>query len=263
MQAQVTERARLEAELRQGLREEQFLLHYQPQVDLHGRIVGVEALVRWQHPSRGLVYPGAFIGLAEETRLILELGDWVLETACRQLASWASQPSRQGLCIAVNVSAQQFHQRDLVQRVHGCLERTGADPRRLKLELTESLLVHDLQDVVHKMGQLQALGVRFSLDDFGTGYSSLAYLKQLPLDQLKIDQSFVRDVLVDSNAATLARTIVSLAESLELQVIAEGVETAEQRSFLERSGCRYFQGYFFSKPLPMAALEAWMGQAEP
>lgn len=263
MQAQVTERARLEAELRQGLRDEQFLLHYQPQVDLHGRIVGVEALVRWQHPSQGLVYPGAFIGLAEETRLILELGDWVLETACRQLASWASQPSRQGLCIAVNVSAQQFHQRDFVQRVHGCLERTGADPRRLKLELTESLLVHDLQDVVHKMGQLQALGVRFSLDDFGTGYSSLAYLKQLPLDQLKIDQSFVRDVLVDSNAATLARTIVSLAESLELQVIAEGVETAEQRSFLERSGCRYFQGYYLSKPLPMAALEAWMGQAEP
>lgn len=263
MQAQVTERARLEAELRQGLREEQLLLHYQPQVDLLGRIVGVEALVRWQHPSRGLVYPGAFIGLAEETRLILELGDWVLETACRQLASWALQPSRQGLCIAVNVSAQQFHQRDFVQRVHGCLERTGADPRRLKLELTESLLVHDLQDVVHKMGQLQALGVRFSLDDFGTGYSSLAYLKQLPLDQLKIDQSFVRDVLVDSNAATLARTIVSLADSLELQVIAEGVETAEQRSFLERSGCRYFQGYYFSRPLPIAALEAWMGQAEP
>ena len=260
MQAQVSERARLEAELRQSLREQQMLLHYQPQVDAQGRIFGVEALVRWQHPSRGLVYPGAFIGLAEETRLILELGEWVLETACQQLADWSGLPGRRDLSIAVNVSAQQFHQRDFVQRVQGSLERTGADPRRLKLELTESLLVHDLQDVVRKMGQLQALGVRFSLDDFGTGYSSLAYLKQLPLDQLKIDQSFVRDVLVDANAATLARTIVSLADSLELQVIAEGVETAEQRDFLERSGCRYFQGYYFSKPLPLAALEALLGE---
>jgi diguanylate cyclase (GGDEF)-like protein/PAS domain S-box-containing protein len=256
MQAQVSERARLEAELRQGLRDQQMLLHYQPQVDWRGQIFGVEALVRWQHPSRGLVLPGAFIGLAEETRLILELGEWVLETACRQLAAWAPIPGHCALSIAVNVSAQQFHQRDFVQRVQGSLERTGAEPSRLKLELTESLLVQDLPDVVRKMSQLQALGVRFSLDDFGTGYSSLAYLKQLPLDQLKIDQSFVRDVLVDANAATLARTIVSLADSLELQVIAEGVETVEQRDFLERSGCRYFQGYYFSRPLPLAALEA-------
>ncbi|MBV5293520.1 MAG: EAL domain-containing protein [Curvibacter lanceolatus] len=256
MQAQVSERARLEAELRQGLRDQQMLLHYQPQVDWRGQIFGVEALVRWQHPSRGLVLPGAFIGLAEETRLILELGEWVLETACRQLAAWAPIPGHCALSIAVNVSAQQFHQRDFVQRVQGSLERTGAEPSRLKLELTESLLVQDLPDVVRKMSQLQALGVRFSLDDFGTGYSSLAYLKQLPLDQLKIDQSFVRDVLVDANAATLARTIVSLADSLELQVIAEGVETVEQRDFLERSGCRYFQGYYFSRPMPLAALEA-------
>jgi len=263
MQAQVSERARLEAELRQGLREHQMLLHYQPQVDVQGRIFGVEALVRWQHPSRGLVFPGSFIGLAEETRLILELGDWVLETACHQLAAWAALPGRSELSIAVNVSAQQFHERDFVQQVQGSLERTGADPRRLKLELTESLLVHDLPDVVRKMAQLQTLGVRFSLDDFGTGYSSLAYLKQLPLDQLKIDQSFVRDVLVDANAATLARTIVSLADSLGLQVIAEGVETAEQRDFLERSGCRYFQGYHFSRPLPLAALEAHLGQPWP
>lgn len=256
MQAQVSERARLEAELRQGLRDHQMLLHYQPQVDAHGRIFGVEALVRWQHPSRGLVFPGDFIGLAEETRLILELGEWVLETACRQLAAWTPIPGHRELSIAVNVSAQQFHQRDFVQRVQASLERTGAEPRRLKLELTESLLVQDLPDVVRKMGQLQALGVRFSLDDFGTGYSSLAYLKQLPLDQLKIDQSFVRDVLVDANAATLARTIVSLADSLALQVIAEGVETVEQRDFLERSGCRFFQGYYFSRPLPLNALEA-------
>ena len=260
MQAQVSERARLEAELRQGLREHQMLLHYQPQVDLSGQIVGVEALVRWQHPSRGLIFPGAFIGLAEETRLILELGEWVLETACRQLAAWGPLPERCELSVAVNVSAQQFHQRDFVQRVQASLERAGAEPRRLKLELTESLLVQDLPDVVHKMSQLQALGVRFSLDDFGTGYSSLAYLKQLPLDQLKIDQSFVRDVLVDANAATLARTIVSLADSLELQVIAEGVETLEQRDFLERSGCRYFQGYYFSRPLPLAALEALLDE---
>jgi len=183
----------------------------------------------------------------------------VLETACHQLAAWAALPGRSDLSIAVNVSAQQFHERDFVQQVQSSLERSGADPRRLKLELTESLLVHDLPDVVRKMEQLQLLGVRFSLDDFGTGYSSLAYLKQLPLDQLKIDQSFVRDVMVDANAATLAKTIVSLADSLGLQVIAEGVETAEQREFLERSGCRYFQGYYFSRPLPLAALEAFLG----
>jgi len=172
-------------------------------------------------------------------------------------------PQRSALSIAVNVSAQQFHQRDFVQRVQAQLERTGANPRLLKLELTESLLVNDVQDVVRKMGLLRELGVRFSLDDFGTGYSSLAYLKQLPLDQLKIDQSFVRDVLLDANAATLARTIVSLADSLELQVIAEGVETAEQRDFLERSGCRFFQGYFFSRPLALPALEVLLDEHPP
>ena len=263
MQAAVNARARLEADFRQGLQERQLLLHYQPQVDEAGRVVGVEALVRWQHPQRGLVFPGDFIELAEETRLIHEMGQWVLQEACGQLKRWGAQPGRSQLTGAVNVSAQQFHHPDFVQQVLATLRHSGADPRQLKLELTESVLVQDLEDVVIKMNQLQAQGVSFSLDDFGTGYSSLAYLKQLPLDQLKIDRSFVRDALLDTNAATIARTIVNLAQSLQLQVIAEGVETVEQRRFLLDIGCHLFQGYLFSHPLPQAELERMLsGGAE-
>ena len=248
-------RAWMETELREALRHNQFLLHYQPQVISDGRITGVEALVRWQHPQRGMVSPAQFIPAAEETRLILPLGQWVLETACKQLADWATQPLLAHLTIAVNVSAHQFKQPDFVDRVLKAIKTTGGNPKRLKLELTESLLVENVQEVVAKMYALKIHGVGFSLDDFGTGYSSLSYLKRLPLDQLKIDQSFVRDVLTDPNDAAIAKTVVALSQSLGLAVIAEGVETADQRDFLAASGCYAYQGYFYSKPLPLDAFE--------
>jgi len=257
MQSVLAERVALENELRLALQRQDFVLHYQPQVGKAGTMIGVEALVRWQHPERGMVSPLDFIALAEDTGLILPLGGWVLETACRQLAAWALRPDRQHLTMAVNVSVRQFRHAGFVEQVLDVLERTGANPRRLKLELTESLLVTHVEDVVAKMGALKARGVCFSLDDFGTGYSSLAYLKRLPLDQLKIDQGFVRHVLTDANDAAIARMIVALSESLGLEVIAEGVERAEQRDFLARHGCHAYQGYFFSRPLPLAALEAY------
>ena len=254
MQAVLEARTALEAQLRAGLREGQFLLHYQPQVDQAGGLTGAEALLRWQHPQRGLVAPGAFIPLAEETGLILPLGQWVLETACLQLAAWARAPETAGLTLSVNVSARQFRHPGFVGQVRAVLARPGVDPHRLKLELTESLLLDDVPDTIAKMTALKALGLGFSLDDFGTGYSSLTYLKRLPLDELKIDQSFVRDVLTDPNDAAIARTIVALAHSLGLAVIAEGVETEGQREFLLASGCRAFQGYLFGRPGPVEAL---------
>jgi diguanylate cyclase (GGDEF)-like protein/PAS domain S-box-containing protein len=255
MEVAVKERAALEDDLRQALAEQQFLLHYQPQVAGDGGITGAEALLRWPHPRRGNVPPVAFIPLAEETGLILPLGNWVLETACTQLARWATRPETAHLTLAVNVSAHQFHQADFVGQVLTALERSDANPQRLKLELTESLLVANVDDIIAKMSTLKEKGVCFSLDDFGTGYSSLSYLKQLPLDQLKIDQSFVRDILIDPNDAAIARTIVALAQSLGLGVIAEGVETAAQRDFLASSGCHAYQGYFFGRPLPLDDFE--------
>jgi EAL domain-containing protein (putative c-di-GMP-specific phosphodiesterase class I) len=254
MQAALEARTALESELREALREGQFLLWYQAQVDSEGRLTGAEALVRWLHPRRGLVAPARFIPLAEETGLILPLGRWVLETACSQLARWAQRPQTAGLTLAVNVSAREFRHPGFVAQVEAVLEVSGADPHRLKLELTESLLLEDIADTIAKMTALKALGVGFSLDDFGTGYSSLSYLKRLPLDQLKIDQSFVRDVLTDPNDAAIARTIVALAHSLGLAVIAEGVETEGQRAFLLESGCRAFQGYLFGRPGPVEGL---------
>jgi diguanylate cyclase (GGDEF)-like protein/PAS domain S-box-containing protein len=255
LQAAVTARAALEGDLRQAFVQREFLLHYQPQVDDAGRITGVEALVRWQHPQRGMVSPAEFIPLAEETGLILLLGHRVLEIACTLLASWRHRPATCELTMAVNVSARQFRHVEFVRQVRSVLEMTGADPERLKLELTESVLVDDMASIVSKMTALKDMGVRFALDDFGTGYSSLTYLKQLPLDQLKIDQSFVRDVLTDANDAAIARTVIALARSLGLGVIAEGVETADQRDFLAREGCHAFQGYFFGRPMPADALE--------
>ena len=251
MQAAVTARAALEADLQQSLRRQDFLLYYQAQVDGAGRITGAEALVRWPHPRRGPLLPTEFIPLAEETGLILPLGHWVLETACRQLVAWAQQAQTAHLTLAVNVSARQFHHHDFVEQVLAILDQTGADPARLKLELTESLLLDDVEDIIAKMARLKARGVGFSLDDFGTGYSSLSYLKRLPLDQLKIDQSFVRDVLSDPNDAAIANTIVALAQSMGLAVIAEGVETEAQRDFLVRQGCHTFQGYLFGRPVPV------------
>jgi diguanylate cyclase (GGDEF)-like protein/hemerythrin-like metal-binding protein/PAS domain S-box-containing protein len=258
MQAAVMARAALETGLREAVLKGQFLLYYQAQVNGERQITGVEALVRWQDPRRGMVAPAEFIPLAEETGLILPLGRWVLETACTQLARWASQPTMAHLSMAVNVSASQFHQSNFVEQVLDTLERTGARASRLKLELTESLLVTHIEDVIVKMNALKGKGVGFSLDDFGTGYSSLSYLKRLPLDQLKIDQGFVRDILVDTNDAAIAKMVVALAESLGLAVIAEGVETDAQRDFLRGLGCHAYQGYLFSRPLPLDEFEAFV-----
>ncbi|MDO8448532.1 MAG: EAL domain-containing protein [Rhodoferax sp.] len=257
METVVVERAALEKDLREAVHAQQFLLHYQAQVVGDSRLTGAEVLLRWQHPQRGMVSPADFIPLAEETGLILPLGHWVLETACTQLAVWATQPEMAHLTVAVNVSAHQFRQADFVELVLTVLHKTGANPQRLKLELTESLLVSNVEEIIEKMFALKAKGVGFSLDDFGTGYSSLSYLKRLPLDQLKIDQSFVRDVLSDPNDAAIAKTIIALAQSLGLGVIAEGVESAAQRDFLASSGCHAYQGYFFSRPLPIEGFEAF------
>jgi diguanylate cyclase (GGDEF)-like protein/PAS domain S-box-containing protein len=257
MESAAKARARLEADLRQAVSEGQFVLHFQPQILAPQQLTGAEALLRWQHPARGMVSPAEFIPLAEETGLILPIGLWVLESACSRLARWAADPAMASLNIAVNVSALQFHQPDFVDQVISVVKQRGANPQRLKLELTESLLVNDVDQIVAKMTVLKTFGIGFSLDDFGTGYSSLSYLKRLPLDQLKIDQSFVRDVLTDPNDAVIARTIVALAQSLGLGVIAEGVETDEQRSFLANAGCAAYQGYFFSRPLPIEDFEAF------
>jgi diguanylate cyclase (GGDEF)-like protein/PAS domain S-box-containing protein len=257
MQAVVESRAAMVVYLREAIRTRQFLLHYQAQVAGDGGLTGVEALVRWRQPGRGMVSPAAFIPLAEETGLILPLGHWVLQTACAQLTRWAAQPERAHLTIAVNVSARQFHQADFVDQVLTVLAQTGANPERLKLELTESLLVTDVEDVIQKMTTLRARGVSFSLDDFGTGYSSLSYLKRLPLDQLKIDQGFVKNILTDPNDAAIAKMVVALAESLGLSVIAEGVELDAQREFLATQGCHAYQGYLFSRPLPIEEFEVY------
>jgi len=255
LESAVKERAALEGDLKRAVDEGQFLLHYQAQVTGKGQLTGAEVLLRWQHPRRGMVAPGQFIPLAEETGLILGVGKWVLETACAQLVAWAQRPEMEHLTVAVNVSAIQFRQPDFVDQVVAILAVSGANPQRLKLELTESLLIANIQDVIEKMHALKAKGVSFALDDFGTGYSSLSYLKRLPLDQLKIDQSFVRDVMTDPNDAAIARTVVALAHSLGLNVIAEGVETETQRDFLAGSGCHAYQGYFFSRPLPIEGFE--------
>ena len=256
METDVVNRAALESDLHEAIEQHQFELHYQAQMS-GGVLSGSEALVRWQHPRRGLVPPAEFIPLAEETGMILPLGQWILEAACQQLAQWAARPELAHLTVAVNVSARQFRKPDFVAQLTAILAKTGANPRRLKLELTETLLVDDVEDVIAKMNALKALGVGFALDDFGTGYSSLYYLKRLPLDQLKIDRSFVRDILDDPNDAAIARTIVALAQSLGLGVIAEGVETEEQLDFLAELECHAYQGYYFSQPLPLAGFEEY------
>lgn len=261
MQAVVTARAVLEAGLHEALEKNQFLLHYQVQVTRQGQITGVEALVRWNDPRRGMVPPAEFIPLAEQTGLILSLGNWVLETACTQLARWASRPEMAHLTLSVNVSARQFHLSDFVEQVLATLDRSGANASRLKLELTESLLINNVDDVIAKMNALKGRGVGFSLDDFGTGYSSLSYLKRLPLDQLKIDQGFVHDILIDPNDAAIAKMVVALADSMGLAVIAEGVETEAQCDFLADLGCHAYQGYLFSRPLPLLEFEALLGRA--
>lgn len=257
METSLRARTLLEEEIRQGIQQEQFELYYQPQVYSDGRVYGAEVLVRWNHPVRGVVSPAEFIPIAEETGLILPLGEWILKRACRQIAQWSTEEMFEELTVAVNVSARQFSQSDFVNTVLMALEESGANTQRLKLELTESLLVQNVEGVIEKMDRLKSHGIRFSLDDFGTGYSSLSYLKRLPLDQLKIDQSFVRDILVDSNDAIICKSTIALSESMGLSVIAEGVETKEQLDALNQLGCRAYQGYWFSRPLNLEAFEAY------
>ena len=256
MQQALHARSSLEADLRQSLLRGELFVHYQAVVDHQGHIKGAEALARWNHPERGTISPVEFIPLAEQTGLILPLGQHILHTACQQLVRWAGKQETAHLTIAVNVSARQFRQPDFAAQVLQTLRETGANPKRLKLELTESLLLGDIEDTIERMVQLKREGVGFALDDFGTGYSSLGYLKRLPLDQVKIDRGFVRDVLTDPNDAAIVRTILALAQSLDLDVVAEGVETAGQLGFLRLHGCEQFQGFLFGRPGPVADVEA-------
>ena len=255
MQAALQQRIKLETELRHALPGNELQLYYQAQVDGDGKVLSAEVLIRWQHPQRGLVSPVQFIPLAEESGLILPIGAWVLETACAQLKAWENHPLARDLKLAVNVSARQFRQDDFVSITKHVVDQSGIDPTRLKLELTESIVINNVADTIEKMHQLKVLGLTFSMDDFGTGYSSLAYLKRLPLDQLKIDQSFVRDISHDPSDAAIVQTIITMGNTLGLNVIAEGVETQVQLDFLQKHGCKTFQGYLFSRPVPLAEFE--------
>jgi EAL domain-containing protein (putative c-di-GMP-specific phosphodiesterase class I) len=258
MQEVASANAALAADLRQAWRDNHLQIEYQPQVGVDGRMTGVEALLRWQHPTRGIVGPEEFVPTAEETALIIPIGHWVLEAACAQLAVWAQRPDRAHLTIAVNVSVRQFRHPEFIDEVVSCVRRSGIPPDRLKLELTESLLADNLEATIARMRNLKEMGVRLSVDDFGIGYSSLSYLKRLPIDELKIDRGFVKDILTDGNDAAIAATIIGLCRNLGLEVIAEGVETEEQRAFLARQGCHRYQGYLFCRPLPLEQLEDFM-----
>lgn len=257
MQKAVTARVEMEKDMRLALDRHEFDLYFQPQVQ-EDKVIGAEALLRWKHPTKGFIPPSIFVPAAEESGLILPLGEWVLYAACRQLAHWAQNPHLRELTMSVNVSPRQFYQANFVEQVQQALAVTGAKPGLLELELTEGMLLTDVEDTIRKIVQLKAMGVCFSLDDFGTGYSSLSYLKRLPLDKLKIDQSFVREVVSSANDAAIARSIIALGNSLGLQVIAEGVETEDQRAFLAENGCSYWQGYYFSRPKPVAEFAAWV-----
>jgi len=251
MQAQVLARTSLEVDLRSALQHDEFRVYAQPQVRTDGSVLGYEALLRWRHLTRGLVSPAEFIPVAEASGLIVPLGEWVLQQACQALADPAGQLARQHLTLAVNVSAAQFHQPDFVAHVRSVLDDTGAPPHQLILELTESQLVHDVEGVAAKMHALKALGVRLSLDDFGTGYSSLAMISRLPLDELKIDISFVGAMRTDPRSAAIVSAIVRMGEALGLAVIAEGVEETAQRDALRALGCSHFQGYLYGHPAPL------------
>jgi diguanylate cyclase (GGDEF)-like protein/PAS domain S-box-containing protein len=258
MQAALEARVLMESELRSALEKQQFRLYFQVQVDSMRRPIGAEVLLRWEHPERGLVPPIQFIPLAEETGLILPIGLWVLQTACTQLRTWKQNILTRDLTLAVNVSARQFRQADFVAQVQRALLESGAKPSHLKLELTESIVLENVEDTISKMREIMMLGVSFSMDDFGTGYSSLQYLKRLPLDQIKIDQSFVRDITTDPNDAAIVQTVIAMSEAMGLNVIAEGVEAESQLAFLDLRGCHAFQGYLFSKPIPIEQFDAWM-----
>lgn len=258
MQAALEIRLELENALRKAINQNEFELHYQIQVDQSQRIIGVEALVRWMHPEKGMISPAVFIPLAEETGMILPLGEWILERACLQINAWRAHPQLGRLQVAVNISAVQFNQDDFVARLQHVLAQTGVDPARLKLELTESLMLKNVEGAVQKVTQIKALGVGFSMDDFGTGFSSLSYLKHLPLDQLKIDQSFVRDLESNRSDKAVVQAIMTMGDAFGLEIIAEGVETASQYAHLESMGCTAFQGYLFGKPVPIHELDQVM-----
>jgi len=258
MQTDVTIRHWLYADMHEALAKGHFCLHYQPQVDAIGHVFGAEALLRWQHPTRGMIPPGVFISAAEETGLILPIGAWVLKEVCAHLVTWSKDPKMAHLTIAVNVSASQLRQPDFVQEVIEIVTRSGAKPSQLKLELTESMLAKEVDITIQKMRSLRDFGISWSLDDFGTGYSSLHYLKHLPFEQLKIDQSFVRDLLINDSDKAIVKTLVSLSSSLQMVLIAEGVETIEQLEYLLKKGCTRYQGYLFSKPLPIDAFEIFL-----
>jgi EAL domain-containing protein (putative c-di-GMP-specific phosphodiesterase class I) len=264
MQAAADERLALEKDLRVALSREELCLYFQPQVDADGHVIGAEALLRWQHPQRGMVPPTTFIPIAEETGLIHPLGEWVLWRACRYLKEWSDAGFAEAFrYLAVNVSPWQFRQVDFVAQVERLLRQTGAEPGRLALELTEGVVIDNVADTIVKMQALQRLGVHFSMDDFGTGYSSLIYLKQLPLDVLKIDKSFVQDIATDPNDAAIVATIIAMASHLGLAVIAEGVETDTELDFLYQHGCHAYQGYYFSRPLPAAAFQRFLAEQQP
>lgn len=255
MQAEMEYRAALEKDLRASLRLQQLVLYYQMQVDDSGRIVGAEALIRWQHPQRGMVSPAQFIPLAEEIGMIIPIGDWVIEQACAQLKAWEMDPVLRKIKLSVNVSPRQLSQPYFVEQVKDTIEASGIRASQLKLELTESFILHDVEEAIEKMQELRHIGIRFALDDFGTGYSSLAYLTRLPLEQLKIDQSFVRDIARAKNSNVMVRTIISIAGNFGLEVVAEGVETDEQLAFLRQYGCNKFQGFLFGKAVPVQEFE--------
>ncbi|MFT4940248.1 MAG: diguanylate cyclase (GGDEF)-like protein/PAS domain S-box-containing protein [Paraglaciecola sp.] len=261
MQEAITASVDMEKELRNAIENNEFQLHYQIQVSSAGKALGAEVLIRWIHPERGIISPLDFIPLAEKSGLILPIGQWVLDTTCAQLKIWQQNPLTQNLVLAINVSAMQFHQDDFVEQVLTTITHHNIDPTRLKLELTESMLVKNINDIITKMEILRKIGVSFSLDDFGTGYSSLQYLKILPLDQLKIDQSFVRDIATDASDRAIVLTIIIMAQSLNIDVIAEGVETQEQKKFLLAKGCSHYQGYLFSKPVPIDEFEALLNKS--
>ena len=262
MQEAINARAELEGELRKAVEAGQFQLYFQVQMDDLHRPIGAETLIRWMHPERGMITPAQFIPLAEETGLIVHIGKWVLEMACMQIKAWEQNEHTRDLVLSVNVSAKQFQQPDFVPQVRDSVRSHGVKPGSLKLELTESMLIENIGDTIATMNALNGIGVRFSLDDFGTGYSSLQYLKRLPLDQIKIDQSFVRDIVENPSDGAIVGTIVAMAQSLNLDVIAEGVETEKQRSLLITKGCRHFQGYLLGRPVPVKQFEESLTRAK-
>jgi EAL domain-containing protein (putative c-di-GMP-specific phosphodiesterase class I) len=252
MNAKAHELFRLEGSLRKALEHDQLTLYYQPQIDVAtGKIVGLEALIRWEHPNDGIILPGEFIHLAEETGLIVPIGEWVLRAACLQIKAW-QESGYPPVHVAVNISGRQFRHVDLVRTVDQTLDETGVDPRLLSLEITESVIMHEVESTLETLYELTRMGVQLAIDDFGTGYSSLGYLKRFPIAKLKIDRSFIRDVTSNSNDAAIVSSIIALGLGMNMEVIAEGVETVEQLRFLSEKGCRIGQGYLFSEPLPPA-----------